>query len=124
MTFEEALKSLILAQDCAGRSYQNARVDLGAMARDGADREIYHTVLWAYTAESDLAGYTQRMIRGERPTLDWISSVGEVDKTHAHLASFARDASARWRNSMAYIADLQAFAAAFGKAVHVGANGS
>lgn len=124
MAFEEALISVIASQECAGRSYQNARVELGAMARDGADREIYNTVLWAYLAESDLAGYTQSMTRGRRPALDWISCVGEVDKIHAHLATLAQDAFARWPNSMVYLADLQAFAAAFGNAVHVGAHGS
>ncbi|RYG90517.1 MAG: hypothetical protein EON58_19140, partial [Alphaproteobacteria bacterium] len=75
MANEEALTSLITAQDCAGRSYQIARVELGAMARNGADQDIYDAMLWAYTAESDLNGYTQRMIRGERPVLDWMSAV-------------------------------------------------
>jgi hypothetical protein len=123
MAIEEALTFLIAAQGCAGQSYQNARVELGVMARDGADRKIYHAVLWAYNAESDLRGYTKRMISGERPTQDWFSAVGEVEKIRAHLGTAVQDASDRWPNAMVYLADLQAFEAAFGDAVHaVGAN--
>lgn len=124
MAFEETLSLLVAAQDLAARSYQHARVELGAMARDGCDGEIYDAVIWAYTAESDLRGYTKRMISGERPELGWTLAAGEIEKVLTEVAACARDASARWPKAMIYLTNLQGFGAVFEDAVHVGANGA